>query len=554
MTQPDKSATRTPLTSSAYFDLALMLIGVPCFAFVGDRMGWFAQMTRFTQQYFPYAMDHMALGLALVLLVTLVFSGRRFLDMRREFRARLEAEQRVSRLAYTDTLTELDNRRRFNQLLEMALVEQPHTRAPVSIMLIDLDRFKPINEMHGHVMGDTLLRQVAQRLSDMAKPYASVARFGGDEFALILAGEGDAERLEALAATILQAMEAPFCVGHIQCRINASFGIATALASEGLIAAELIKRADLALYRSKTDGRGQFQSFRPEMDAHLKERARLEIQLRQAIASGEVAPFYQPLVRLSDGHIEGYEILARWEHPQDGLIYPSVFIPIAEDCGLINDLSLSLLDRACADAAHWPDAPVLSLNISPVQLRDPLLCRKVTTILKAHQFAPERLEVEITENALIYDLDIARAVMTELKAAGISIALDDFGTGYASLHSLRDLPFDKIKVDSSFVMNLQTSKESQKIVMAIIALGRSLGLRTTAEGIETPENAQWLTELGCETGQGYLWGRPASASDTTLRAIERENLARLNARAEEMRKRGPAKVEILAAHRLRHQG
>jgi EAL domain-containing protein (putative c-di-GMP-specific phosphodiesterase class I) len=266
------------------------------------------------------------------------------------------------------------------------------------------------------------------------------------------------------------------------------------------------------MYRGKKEGRGTFRFFEPSFDKELKARAQLEAELRTAVAKGEIEPFYQPLVSLSDRAMIGFEVLARWRHPTRGVLSPALFIPVAEETGLIAELSCNLLRRACLDARNWPTHLQLAFNVAPQQLQDPSFAERILSILTETGFAPGRLEVEVTETALVNDMDSARSTLESLRNLGVSIALDDFGTGYSSLYYLREIRFDKVKIDRSFVQSLPDSTESMKIVDAIMGLARSLGLKTTAEGIETPESLAWLAEQGCRYGQGYFFGRPMSAS------------------------------------------
>ena len=336
-----------------------------------------------------------------------------------------------------------------------------------------------------------------------------VARLGGDEFAILMPMARTPEAASRLAGRVIKSLQAAFDIDQLRVQIGASIGIA-ATADSAADTETLIHHADVALYRAKREGKGQFRFFEQRMDGHIRRRARLESEFREALSAGAVKPYYHPLVELSSGRIKGYEILSRWMHPTEGIIPPDVFIPIAEDTGLIGEMTMRVLRQACLDAQSWTEPMTLALNISPIQLRDALLPDRLLAVLEETGFDPERLEVEITENALVEDFEAAKRILTTLKARGVQIALDDFGAGHSSLNHLRELPFDSLKIDRSFIASMHDSAESRTIVDAIIALSHSLGLATVAEGIETAESAAHLVALGCEMGQGFLYGQPSA--------------------------------------------
>jgi diguanylate cyclase (GGDEF)-like protein len=430
----------------------------------------------------------------------------RSVELRRIIAAREEAEQQANTLARHDPLTGLANRR----VLGDAIQDAKSPTAPAhALLLIDLDRFKPVNDVHGHAAGDAVLCETSSRLRVIAGHRAIVARLGGDEFAVFLSYRGRHE-LMRVAQQIITAIAAPYSLGDGKVSIGATVGIAL-MPEDGSDSSSLLRCADIALYRGKKEGRNTFRFFEYGMDEELKARAALEAELRAAIANGEIKPHYQPLVSLEDQGLLGFEVLARWYHPTRGVLSPDAFIDIAEDTGLITELSYRLMREACLDARSWPAHLRLALNISPGQLKDRALPERLLAILTETGFAPGRFEIEITETALAADLDTARATLTSLQNCGVKIALDDFGTGYSSLYHLRELRFDKIKIDRSFVQALNKDGESTKIVDAIINLGKSLGLLTTAEGIENTANRDWLKEQGCTFGQGYLFGKPMAA-------------------------------------------
>ncbi len=453
-----------------------------------------------------------ASGLALgaVLLVAAAFATRRHAQMR----AALAREEAVAR---TDALTDLPNRRRLYEDLHARLASMERSRGEVALLLLDLDRFKLVNDLHGHPAGDLLLQLAAARLRAAARTGDLIARLGGDEFALVAPldpPDRSRQPIDAaaqLARRIVTAFEQPFeLAGGLAIQVGASIGL-TLAQSEGDSADALVRRADVALYRAKTEGRGRFCFFEPSMDAHIRARASLESELRQAIADDHIIPHFQPLVDMDTERLVGFEMLARWPHPTRGMISPAEFIPIAGDIGLIGAMTDRLLRRACHTAAAWPADIFLACNISPLQLRDRSLPTMVRAALDDAGMLPYRLELEITESALVGDLDFARDLLSELKALGVHLALDDFGTGYSSLRQLKMLPFDKIKIDAGFVGEMTSNAESRKIVAAVVGLGQSLGLITVAEGVEEPETAALLRDLGCDIGQGWLFGRPGAA-------------------------------------------
>lgn len=455
-------------------------------------------------------MEMSGLGLSGLFLVAAVFA----LKGRARLRAALAATEAVAR---TDALTGLPNRRGLYEQLRTALARAERSGGAVALLLCDLDRFKGVNDAHGHAAGDDLLQLVAARLGNAAGAGGTIARLGGDEFALVAVldaanAPGPASEAAAqLARRIIAVLGQPFALpsGPVA-QIGASIGIALARPGDGSADA-LVRRADVALYRAKADGRSRFHFFEPALDAHIQARALLEGELRQAVAEGLLLPYFQPLVDMRTERLIGFEMLARWPHPTRGMIPPGEFIPVAEDIGLIGPMTEHLLRRACHAAAAWPSDIFIACNLSPLQLRDRSLPATVQSILDESGLPAHRLELEITESALVGDIDLARELLGELKALGVRLALDDFGTGYSSLRHLQLLPIDKLKIDASFVRAMDSDMESRKIVAAVIGLGHSLGLVTVAEGVEEEGTAALLRALGCDVGQGWLYGRPVSA-------------------------------------------
>jgi diguanylate cyclase (GGDEF)-like protein len=368
------------------------------------------------------------------------------------------------------------------------------------------------NDTHGHAVGDQALSEFARRVSIIVRADAFLARVGGDEFTIIMPNIGSLDDPTVLARRIASAVAEPFVVENVTAEFGVGIGIAIA-PNDGVHAGELVRRADRALYRAKAAGRSSVRFFEPEMDAHVERRIQIERDLRSAIAASGIIPHYQPLVSLDGNRIIGFEALARWENGDLGFIPPDVFIPIAEETGLINTLSDQLFRQACLDANAWPTTFVLAFNVSPVQLRDATLGLRLLSILGQTGFSPRRLEIEITEGALVENIGAAQTVIDQLRGAGVRIALDDFGTGYATLSQLLSLHLDKIKIDRSFVSRLDKSEDSQVIVRAILGLAKGFGLTTTAEGVEDAGQLAYLKANGCIEGQGYLFSKAIPADD-----------------------------------------
>ena len=414
---------------------------------------------------------------------------------------RREAQKRVAYLAHHDTLTGLANRARFMEMLTEALPTCP------AVLCIDLDRFKAVNDLFGHETGDALLRTVAEKLTVLANGQCSIGRLGGDEFAVVVPGP-DAPRFAAqLARQIIENLAHPKIVEGRFTHVGASVGIAVA-GLDGADSSDLLRSADLALYRAKRQGKGQFCFFEAEMDLAAKERRELEADLRDALRAGQIELHYQPLADLETGQVTGFEALARWDHPQRGAIAPDLFIPIAEECGLIAELGSYVLHRAASQAAGWAPALRVAVNLSPLQFVQGDLEADVKAILDETGLDPCRLELEITEGLLIRDADRALSILEQLKDLGIRIAMDDFGTGYSSLSYFRQFPFDKVKIDQSFVREMGSNRQALAVVQAVIGLGRGLGMPVVAEGVETQAQLEGLRSEGCTEVQGFLVGRP----------------------------------------------
>jgi diguanylate cyclase (GGDEF)-like protein len=379
-------------------------------------------------------------------------------------------------------------------------------------MCLDLDYFKNINDTLGHAAGDHLLRCVAERLRSCFRGDDTVARLGGDEFAVVLGNLSKPEVAATLASRLIAVVGQPIDYHGQALTTGLSIGIALS-SSDGAEGEALLKNADLALYRSKADGRGTFRFFEADMDARAQARRALEIALRQAVSRNELEVHYQPQVDIYTDEIVAFEALVRWRHPEGGLISPVDFIPLAEETGIIHRLGEWVLRRACIDAAQWRDSIRISVNVSPAQFRNQDLTHMVASVLKETAFPPHRLELEITESILLKDVEANLRTLHDLKRLGIRIAMDDFGTGYSSLGNLRSFPFDKIKIDRSFVTDLEQNADSAAIVHAILGLGHSLGIATCAEGVETKAQLTYLRREGCSEVQGYYYSKPKPLSE-----------------------------------------
>ncbi len=431
---------------------------------------------------------------------------------------RKQAEERIAFLAEHDALTRLANRDLFRARLDQAL-GMAGRGTGFALLWLDLDNFKVINDTYGHPVGDALLQAVAKRLEGCVRAVDTVARLGGDEFAILQLDVDHSNQVEPLANRILDAFRSPFEVGGQQIGVRTSIGITVAPA-DGTLPETLLKNADIALYLAKTEGRGAVRFFEPEMDARIQLRRSLEADLRMALEHDQFEVHYQPLMKLATGRVAGFEALLRWRHPTRGLISPLDFIPLAEETGLIVPIGHWVLHEACREAASWPAGIAVAVNLSPVQFQRGDVHDSVQAALTLSGLPAERLELEITETVLMDQTDGPMACLSCLRGLGVAIALDDFGTGYSSLSYLNRFPFDKIKIDRSFVRDMDRNREAMSILDAILALGHSLGMRTTAEGVETQAQLAQLRRKGCTQAQGYLFSKPVPAAEVAA-LIER---------------------------------
>lgn len=424
---------------------------------------------------------------------------------------RKATEARIAHLAHYDALTDLPNRAYFHEQLEKRL-SSVRAGGRLAMLYLDLDHFKSINDTLGHPAGDALLKKVALRLQGCLGENDLVARLGGDEFAIVQTAPKDRKDAELLADRLRVALTArPYdLLGH-QTATNISIGIAIA-PEDGTELDELLRHADLALYAAKAEGRATSRSFEPAMTMRMKERRELEIDLRTAAVNAELELHYQPVVNLETGCITGCEALLRWNHPRRGLVQPDAFIPLAEETGLITPIGEWVLREACTAARHWPDHFTIAVNVSPVQFRSPGLALTVAAAIGASGLPAHRLELEVTETALMQNNESTLTALHQIRALGVRISLDDFGTGYSSLSYLRSFPFDKIKIDRSFVSDLAKGEDAIAIVQAILSLAKSLKMATTAEGVETAHQLHVLQAAGCDEMQGYLFSPPLDAA------------------------------------------
>jgi diguanylate cyclase (GGDEF)-like protein/PAS domain S-box-containing protein len=428
-----------------------------------------------------------------------------------------EAEARSRYLALHDTLTGLPNRALLKERIEEALRRRTHGCA---LLYIDLDRFKEVNDTHGHPAGDELIQEFARRISVIVRAADTVARLGGDEFAVLLSDTSKDPNADEVCRRLLISAGRPFQLTGIEVRVGASIGIVLT-GKEKIEEPEFQRRADVALYQAKSEGRGCFRIFTQALDDRVNYRHTLQADLRDALATGiGLEIHYQPIIGISSGEVEGFEALARWRHPTRGLIMPDEFIPIAETSGLIVELGEWVLTQGCADALGWEPPLRLSVNVSPVQFASGDLANTVERIVRQSGIDPTRLELEITEGVLIQDPELALRMLSRTRALGVKLVLDDFGVGYSSLSYFRQFPFDKVKIDRTFIADMLESSEARAIVQAVISLGRGLNLEVVAEGVESHLQLAALTKQGCTHAQGYLFGRPMPISSFVGTALQ----------------------------------
>ena len=464
--------------------------------------------------------DKMLVNAMLLNIALIIFGWRRYAQLSLEVRERSKAEAQARHLAETDPLTGCLNRRSIADEAD-ALLNQAESRGEVvAVIMIDLDNFKQINDFNGHSAGDQILVEAAQRIASELPERSLLARLGGDEFACVIPFDPRRpELIDARACAIIDAIARPVMCNGISIDVTVSVGITrsdiTRLPdSDQTTTGVLLHMADIAMYHAKKEGRNRYYWFEAPMEDELRFRKELESGIRRGIPLGEFVPYYEQQIDLQTGELTGFEMLARWNSPVLGDVSPEVFIPIAEEIGAIAELSECVIRQALADARSWDPRLSLAVNISPLQLRDPWFAQKLLRLLVEANFPPKRLEIEITESCLHENIGVVRSLIASLKNQGIRVSLDDFGTGYSSLAQLRSLPFDRIKIDRSFVTNLHESADCAAIVHAIALLGKGLGLPITVEGIENEDVLAMVRQYGNLLGQGYFYGHPEPASMT----------------------------------------
>lgn len=483
--------------------------------------------------------DQLLVNAMLLNIALIVFGWRRYRELTSEINERRKAEEVARKLAETDPLTDCLNRRSMESATEnLRRVSNARGKA-LAFVMIDLDNFKQVNDMNGHSVGDRMLAAFAAQLRGCLPPDAPLARLGGDEFAFAVPYDPrNSQWIDDLVSKIFQMVSGRMEIDDATIE-NATMSIGIASdhdanghATESVDGHALIHRADIAMYQAKKGGKNRYFWFEPAMENELRFRNELETGIRRGIENGEFVPYYEQQIDLETGELVGFEMLARWHSPELGLVKPEIFIPIAEEIGLIDRLSEQLMIQAFADAKEWDPELTLSVNISPVQMRDPWFSQRLLKLLFEHNFPVHRLEIEITETCLHENIDQVRSMIASLRNQGVKVSLDDFGTGYASLSQLRSLPFDRIKIDRSFVRELRNN-ESSKIVDAIVSLGNGLEMPITAEGIEDEAILGVLRQMGQLKGQGYLYGRPETADQVLARLQDKGKLAKCESRAAE---------------------
>ena len=459
--------------------------------------------------------DRLLINALLLNIALVIFGWRRYRDLSAEIAERRKAEALARDLTEHDALTGCLNRRSIGAAASALATTATARGDLVAFIMLDLDRFKQVNDVNGHAAGDCLLGEAAERIRQALPPEALLARLGGDEFAVILPfAPARTDEVERLAEALIAKVAQPVQFGDFELETTISAGISRTEPGQPADIQAQLHMADIAMYHAKRNGRNRYAWFEANMESEQRFRSEMAVGVRRGIPLGEFVPYYEKQIDLESGSITGFEMLARWNSPKLGMVNPDIFIPVAEEIGVIGELSESLIRQALRDAKNWDPKLTLSVNISPVQLRDPWFAQKLLKILVEANFPPSRLEIEVTESCLHENVGLVRSLITSLKNQGITVSLDDFGTGYSSLSQLRTLPFDRIKIDRSFVMSLLEDKDSATIIQSIISLGEGLGLPITAEGIESEAVLAELRRFGKFKGQGYLYGFPEPADRT----------------------------------------
>jgi len=472
----------------------------------------FEHLHDFSRAHEDWQLDEVFTGFMVASIGLAILLWRRSRKLRVEVDRRHKAERLALALARQDSLTGLPNRRSFEEECDRRLTRARRKTDKFALLFIDFDRFKQINDNLGHEAGDRLLQEVAERLKKVLRPQDFLGRLGGDEFAAFVEGDVSDEMIGQVAERLLAAVSEPMMLLGRALAPSASIGVSV-YPRDGQNREMLLKKADAAMYKAKEDGRRRFVIYDPDIVHAERDHQMLELELKDAIAKGQIVPFYQLIRGCENGEIGTVEVLARWRHPQLGLLSAGDFISLAEASGLIQELFESVLDQACHDARDWPGAPAIAVNVVPYQLSDGNFAEKLFSLLSRHGFPPSRLEIEITEDALVVDVVATRRCIRKLKEKGVRVVLDDFGTGYSSLKQLRELPFDRVKIDRSFIAGVGSDRQSEEIVVSTINLCRALGLKTVAEGIEDQVQADWICTHGADAAQGFFYARPVSAEE-----------------------------------------
>ena len=465
---------------------------------------------------------------ALLLNIAIILFGwRKLRDLQAKLDESSHAAAEARRLADIDPLTGCLNRRSIAPALFELVVEAKNDNRSVAVILVDLDNFKQVNDLNGHHVGDQVLGATSERIADVAPVHSVLARLGGDEFVVGVPYDGsDRDGVERLASRMIAAVAEPLILSSGKVEITMSVGICSSDELRGFddeeeVSTQLLRQGDIAMYQAKKLGKNRMVWFETAMEHELRFRNDLESGIRRGLENGEFVPYYEQQIDLESGELVGFEMLARWASPEMGIVSPDIFIPIAEDMGIIAELSEQLMAQAFEDARDWAPSLSISVNISPVQLRDPWFSQKLLKLLVQHNFPASRLDIEVTESCLHENVGMVRSMITSLRNQGVSVSLDDFGTGYSSLSQLRTLPFDRLKIDRSFIRHLENGEAETKLVDAIVAMGDGLSMPITAEGIENAEVLETLRGMGQLKGQGYHYGRPEPAAAVRERLTAR---------------------------------
>jgi len=493
--------------SQSSIDLAVIAaLGIAALAWFVE-IELYEQLHHFHAAHEKWEADEFFMALLVIGWCGFAFGGRRVVELKKEIRSRTQAELAAHQLATHDSLTALPNRRG----LELGFANGlRHMGEPFFVVLFDLDGFKAVNDVHGHAIGDQLLQTIAQRLGIALPEDDFACRLGGDEFALVLRSTKTPLATHQLIGQLADIISQPVILDSVRLVVNATYGVAQ-FPQDGHALSDLMRRADLALYQGKHSGKNVIRFFDSSTDHHLEEQSRAAQLVREALDNGYLSTAYQPIVSLAEQQLVGFEALARLHHPVHGEISPARFIPAAEQSGLIRELTSTLLEIACTDALAWPAHLHLSFNLSAHDLQDPELPERVVGILERVGFPPQRLEVEVTETAIVKDIPLARKHFDTLRGLGVLIAIDDFGTGYSSLAQISRFSFDKLKIDREFINSICANEKDGKIVRSMIHLSHGLDMPAVAEGIESIDQLEWLNRAGCHYGQGYYFSRAVSA-------------------------------------------